>query len=241
MSEDSWIEASEALQMLRDALGRHVENAPDIARWAEEGLVRTQSRKLRTVERNGTEHWASDGALSREFWRLVNKGRDHAWMAGEAGIRDWNEREWVMGEFTAHDRGLVATAYGVEFASGDIVALLPRTRADSVSPDSKPPSVADVGSPPAPAQLSPPPPRWQQQRVSQQQERVFKFFEFASSHLPGGDRKLLSGLELHKRYLEWHAKQPATSGPYARTGFEKMLDRRNAGWLINDRRWEMPH
>lgn len=87
----------------------------------------------------------------------------------------------------------------------------------------------------------PPPAKWKQQSVTAQQTQVFKFFDVARGHLPGGDREPMSRLGLRKLYLDWSAKQSGRLRPYGRTGFEKMLDRYIAGWRVSGRKWELSH
>jgi hypothetical protein len=82
--------------------------------------------------------------------------------------------------------------------------------------------------------------RWQAQRVSKDQELLFRFFEFAKGHMPGGNREEYSSTKFRKSYNGWLQRNHAKRAPFKRTAFEKWLGRYLDGWRVQDGRWDLP-
>ena len=106
------------------------------------------------------------------------------------------------------------------------------------------PSEAVIGEFPAAAEptqnVSFSSPRWQTQKVSDQQAKLFSFFDIAKVHMKGGSHEL-NRTDLRAKYEEWVQEKERRGLPMKRTAFEKMLDRHIAGWRIKNERWELSH
>jgi hypothetical protein len=81
--------------------------------------------------------------------------------------------------------------------------------------------------------------RWQQQRVTSQQERVMEYLVFRDCHLAGGSSDLWDDTKLRNDYAAWNAKQKPKLDPFKRTAFNKWLNRYYDGWRVDGSRWHL--
>ncbi|HWV12579.1 MAG TPA: hypothetical protein VN110_04725 [Sphingobium sp.] len=110
-----------------------------------------------------------------------------------------------------------------------------RSQAEADVDDAETYERSDDGQSPSDGTLSG---AWVTRQASKPQRSLFKFFDLAPQHLPGGSREL-SKTELRLKYVEWAqrsaGKEPDSLG---RTAFEGMLERFLDGWRLDGQgRW----
>lgn len=230
-----WISSLDALQRLRQAGLLEPEDA--LAQWAETGQLRSRARRGRFSDDGGAERdfpvEPSADEMKRanlgpwpdipiDFWRWMNAGRAGTEAHFEAGV--FATTVIYDPEIGNYSDSQHIKLFEVTFNEEDLIKLTGQAQ----------PETEAVGSPEGRS----PGARWQKQRVSDQQDQLFRFFGIASQHLPGGSHEL-NLTNLRARYVEWHTKEKLRSAHLARSAFEKWLTRYRDGWRNEDRRWTL--